>query len=94
MLVDHTGGMMSSFSYTVLLLAGHPLCYNGIGNRLTICTILGKIPLILTRKELMKNVTVKDYQAEINRKLCAANITRDLTAKRKRNKILFLLNLY
>jgi len=83
MLVDHTGGMMSSFSYTVLLPAGHPLCYNGIGNRLTICTILGKIPLILTRKELMKTITVKDYQAEINRKLCAANVTRDL---KRRNK--------
>jgi hypothetical protein len=42
----------------------------------------------------MKNVTVKDYQAEINRKLCAAEITRDLKAKRKRNKTLFILNLY
>jgi len=42
----------------------------------------------------MKNITVKDYQAEINRKLCAANITRDLKAKRKRNKTIFLLNLY
>ena len=83
MLVDHTDDMMSSFSYTVLLSAGHPLCYNGIGNRLTICTILGKIPLILTRKELMRTITVTDYQAEINRKLCAANETRDL---KRRNK--------
>ena len=31
----------------------------------------------------MTNITIKDYQAEINRKLCAANETRDL---KRRNK--------
>ena len=32
----------------------------------------------------MRNITVKDYQAEINRKLCAAGITRDLKKQRKK----------
>jgi hypothetical protein len=83
MLVDHTGDMMSSFSYTVLSLAGHRLCLHGIANSLTICTFSCKIHHIYKGKEPMKNITVTDYQAEINRKLCAANITRDL---KRRNK--------
>tara|TARA_B110000444_G_scaffold220537_1_gene221345 strand:- start:78 stop:329 length:252 start_codon:yes stop_codon:yes gene_type:complete len=83
MLVGHTGGGVSSFSYIFLSLAGHSLCEHGIGNSLTICTFSCKIRHIYKGKEPMKNITVTDYQAEINRKLCAANITRDL---KRRNK--------
>ena len=40
----------------------------------------------------MKTISVKDYQAQIKRQLCAANITSDLKRKRKNSLARHLAN--